>query len=96
METVYVIVHEYQLAYEQRFRAKQVQGMINRIKREEKYVMQNGPTWVVPPTMPKPTPDLAVRVVGAYRDLCVANQVSTLSKAGYDVEVYGYACLKMV
>lgn len=64
---------------------------INRIRKAEKFVEITGDPSMVPADLPKNT---KIAVCGAYRNLCVKEQLDALKKQGYDAFIYSKATIR--
>ena len=82
---IYVLVHIKLVP-----RTHRVYQEIEKIKREETYVEVRGNQMVIPTNLPR---NKTIRVCGAYRSLCVTDQLNALQKAGYKAEIYQNATM---
>lgn len=90
MSFLYVIVHEENVSYPDKRKE------IDRIKREEDYILIDGDAGPIPEGISK---ERKIRVCGACVELCVGTQHKSFENNGYDAEIYWKAsewCTKNV
>ena len=97
---IYISVHEAWINFAMitqspaLFRSAPAWQEINRLREcGEEIILLNGSPRFPPQELPSPSPDLVVRVMGAYRHECVQAQYNALHSKGYAVEIHEPACI---
>ena len=100
METLYIVVHEHFMDYwieKDHPKAGGVKREIERIKKEETWLALTGEPEKLHPEMPEPSPELEVRVCGAFSSpgfMCVDKQILALRIAEYEVKMHYQGTLR--
>jgi len=87
-QTLYIIVHPEVVAHHDFFLDERAQGLdklMKEMKLQGGLIIKKFVT-KLHPNMPENSPSLIVEVAGAYKELCVARQVYTLRKHGYNAK----------
>ena len=82
----YVIVHANLIG-----KLRRAHREINRIRKEENFFELTGDPSLVHANLPK---NMKIAVCGAYRNLCVTDQLNALKKAHFDAFIYSKATIR--
>jgi hypothetical protein len=89
MRIHYVIVHEECITnYQGEQKTGDIIKELKRIKSQENWSHLLGLSTMLSDNIPPNSPDLQIRVCGAYREICVNNQLETLRRAGYHAKIH--------